>query len=677
MSTIRFNLSRKFALACAVMALTSALPGMIRAAGLLKSKTGAAGKVQMVSHKVRVVINNGFSMTEVDQVFENRGDHDLETIYSFPLPQAASMSELSLWIDGRESIGEVLPKEKAREVYNEQTARGADAALTEKNDFKTFETFIGRVPAGAQTRVRMVYYQPVEIDSHVGRYVYPLSEGRVDEERMKFWQVDDQVDGAFRFDLSVKSAFPLKDVRIPGHMDEAVIARRAPDAESAGDSFDVMLDKPGGMRLNQDLVVYYRLDENVPARVELIPYRPSSKEKGTLMVVITPAADLKTIEEGTDWIFVLDISGSMKDGKIATLCDGVSRALGKLQPRDRFRIITFNHNVKELTSGFIQATPENASHGIVAVRKLQAHGRTALYDALKKACQVLDRERTAAVILATDGVCNVGPTAHDAFIELLRKVDVRLFTFVLGNGANRPLMERLANDSGGFAMQLSDQDDMYGRLLQARVKMGHMCMHDLSLSFKGARITDLTPADPGSLYAGEQLVMFGRYDQAGVVDMTLRARVSGEQKSWHCKMTLPEKDTDNPELERLWALSRIEEEMQDIRAKGETAAKRDAIVDLGSTYSLVTDYTSMLVVNDQAHEEHGIDNRNATRVMREREARQQRGQAPVKSYRRDAGQQTFQNRPTPHIGSGPVSPFFLLLLPLLAAIKRWSAKKDV
>ena len=64
------------------------------------------------------------------KVFINDSDTDLETIYSFPLPQSASLSELSLWIDGREVVGEVLEKKKARKVYKDQSSSGLLPATT-------------------------------------------------------------------------------------------------------------------------------------------------------------------------------------------------------------------------------------------------------------------------------------------------------------------------------------------------------------------------------------------------------------------------------------------------------------------------------------------------------------------------------------------------------------------
>ncbi|MBN1675645.1 MAG: VWA domain-containing protein [Kiritimatiellae bacterium] len=641
-------------------------------AGLLKPRgaSDAAGVI-IRSHHVDVVINNGFCRTEVDQVFGNSTDADFEAIYTLPLPKKSSLSEVSLWIDGREVIGEVVEKERARQIYEEQVAKGHDTALAEKNDFMAYEINVGRVPAGGETRVRAVYYQPLEIDLNVGRYVYPLAEGGVDDERIAFWAIDDRVAGPFRFRLLLKSVFPVRDVRVPGYEAAAQISRRAGEQAAAGTEYDVLIDRPQGGNLDRDIIFYYRLDDTVPARVELLPYRASGKEPGTVMVVVTPAASLKRIEEGTDWIFVLDVSGSMAGDKIATLADAVVQVLGKMSENDRFRIVTFNEHARELTSGYVAATPPNVNNWIARVRAVRAGGGTALYAGLAQGYRCLDADRTSGVILVTDAVCNVGPTQHGAFLKLLREYDVRLFTFVIGNSANQPLAERLACDSGGFAMNISDADDMVGRLLQAKAKVLHECMHDVKLTLRGASIEHLTPPRLGNLYMGQQVVVFGRYADAGEVEIDLSARISGERKRWSCSAALPQVDTDNPELERLWALSRIDDVMEQVREHGESEKWRRQVVDLGLEYSLVTDYTSMLVLREEVMEELGLDRRNAARVHRERTAQQARLTNPARNRRVDQGQNTFEDRSAPGVGTGPVG----LLLAGLLAILGWRRRR--
>jgi Ca-activated chloride channel family protein len=132
-------------------------------------------------------------------------------------------------------------------------------------------------------------------------------------------------------------------------------------------------------------------------------------------------------------------------------------------------------------------------------------------------------------------------------------------------------------------------------------------------------------------------------------------------ESWQCIADLPQADTDNPELERLWALSSIHDAMQTIREKGESESLRKKIVDLGLNYSLVTDYTSMVVVRHDVMENLGIQGRNAQRVARERKAQQARAAAPVRNHTADNGKM-FHGAHSPGIGSGPVGPGLLGLI---------------
>ncbi|HNX53637.1 MAG TPA: VIT domain-containing protein [Pontiellaceae bacterium] len=651
--------------AALIAAATASGTGLLKPVGALDS--GASIK----SHQVEVVINNGFAQTTIDQVFANSEDKDFEAIYSFPLPKEASLSELSLWIDGKEVVGEVLEKEKARKAYEKQVAQGKETALAEKNDFKTFDISVGRIKAGQDTRIRIVYYQPVRIDLNIGRYVYPLAEGGVDDERIAFWETDNRVKEQFSFKLKLKSAFPLKDVRMPGYDQTAQINKTGTNENQT--VYDILIESPeGGATLSRDIICYYRLDDTVPARVELIPYRASPKNTGTFMAVITPAADLKPITEGTDWIFVLDRSGSMSGEKIQTLVKGVGKVLGKMSPKDRFKIVTFNNNAQNFSGGYISAAPENVQSWIEKVQRIQAEGSTALYDGLKEAYNGLDADRTTGIILVTDGVCNVGPTGHKTFLNLLHQYDIRLFTFVIGNSANQPLMDRLANDSGGFAMNISDSDDIIGRLLQAKIQVMNECMHDVELKFGGEKVHHLTPVAASTLFMGQQLVVFGRYDGSGPVDLKLTAKISGQPHEWNGSAVLPATDTANPELERLWALSSIDEIMEKVREDGEAKPLRERIVALGTEYSLVTDYTSMIVLDDEAIENEGISRRNLQRVQTERSAQQQRAAAPVQNYRADNGN-TFQNRLAPGIGTGPVGPLFIGLIAWLNRRKKIAA----
>ncbi|WP_163335639.1 VIT domain-containing protein [Desulfopila sp. IMCC35008] len=664
-SNNRCSLFTGIVTALAVLLILTLFGKSTQAAGLLKPKNGQNSDISIKSHDVNVTINNGFARTEVDQVFTNSGASDLEAVYTFPLPRQASLSELSLWINGVEVTGEVLEKKQAKQVYEDQQAKGNSTALTEKDEYKTFTISVSPVKAQDDTRVRLVYYQPLEIDLNVGRYVYPLAEGGVDDERIAFWSVDSSVQEKFSFNLTLKSAQPIKDVRMPGYMQQAQIQQgQGDDVQGTTNLFTAQLENREGATLSEDVVIYYRLDDTVPARVELIPYKEEGAQSGTFMLVITPGASLTEITEGTDWVFVLDTSGSMSGQKIETLANGVAKAITKMHPADRFRIITFNNSATDFTNGFIEATPDNVNEVIARIKTIQAGGGTNLEAGLSKGLSRSDRERTTAVVLVTDGVANIGATTHQEFLQLVNQRDLRLFTFIIGNSANTPLLDKITKASGGFAMDISTRDDIYGRILQAKNKMFFQALHDAEVSFKGGGIKQVTPTDIGSLYRGDQLVMFGRYTQPEQLEVTFKAKISGENKQWRTSTVLPDSNTENPEIERLWALASIQEIVDEIDTNGENRDRKEQIINLGTEYSLVTDYTSMIVLSEAEFEGLNIERRNRDRIARERTAQQQRAQQPVKNYRVDSTPENsmFKGNSSPGIGVGPAGPVMLIVI---------------
>jgi Ca-activated chloride channel family protein len=395
--------------------------------------------------------------------------------------------------------------------------------------------------------------------------------------------------------------------------------------------------------LNRDFVFYYRLEDNLPGRVEVIPYRADRDKPGTFMMVVTPGLDLQPITHGADYCFVLDVSGSMSS-KLSTLAKGVSKSLQSLKPEDRFRIVTFSNNAKDLTTGFQNATPENVRAAVERVGSLRVEGGTDLYSGIHLALKDLNADRATSIVLVTDGVANQGIIAPQEFHKLLKQYDVRVFGFLMGNSANWPLMRTICQATGGFYAGVSNDDDIIGQLMLAKSKITHECLHDASLKVSGVKILDETDDFIGKVYRGQQLVIFGRYDNPGSATVTLKAKLTGADKTYTTSFNFPAIDTDNPEVERLFALNRIEmiEDQENAGLLPATESK-DAIQSLGVKYQLVTDHTSMVMLSDESFAERGIERRNQGRVNEERRAQALRSSQPVKSYRVDESAPMFQH----------------------------------
>jgi Ca-activated chloride channel family protein len=630
-----------FAGAVVAMAL---LPVAVLAAGTLTPAGSPHEPVEIVDHHVDVVINNGFARTEVIQTFANREDQPLEAIYAFPLPKSASLAEMSIVTGERRLEGEVVEREQAKQIYEEERDQGNDSGMASKEGYDRFEFRVSQVPARGQVTIRFAYYQPLAIDTGVGRYHYPLEEGGTeDAAAAAFWKRRDRVENEISMRVLLKSAWPVDEVRVPGYEGQAVVKEQGPGV------FEIELSRVDA-KLDKDVVVYYRLADDLPGRVELVAQRADPKRPGTFMMVLTPGIDLKPIERGADYVFVLDVSGSM-EGKLATLAHGVVEALGELDPTDRFRIVTFDDRARELTRGWIPATPENVKTHADNVARLRTGGSTNLYAGLSRGLDKLDDDRATSVMLVTDAVTNTGEVDPQRFEQLMKKYDVRVFGFLLGNSANWPLMKLVCETSGGFYAPVSNADDVLGQIMLARSKITHEALHDVDLKIGGVKVSELTDV-PQKIYRGQQLVIFGRYHEGGKAQVKLRTRQTGQDRDYSTEFQFPERAADNPELERLWALSRVEK-IEFLSRVGKRDAKETAkaILDLGLKYQIVTDETSMVVLDDAAFEKRGIERKNRERIAVEQQAREERAdQAPV-SYRVDDQQPMFNGR-APRFGGG-------------------------
>ncbi|MCB1102274.1 MAG: hypothetical protein KDL10_07920, partial [Kiritimatiellae bacterium] len=163
-----------------------------------------------------------------------------------------------------------------------------------------------------------------------------------------------------------------------------------------------------------------------------------------------------------------------------------------------------------------------------------------------------------------------------------------------------------------------------------------------------------------------------------------------------------------PEIERMWAWKRIDQ----LQKKADRSGSRDSvigeIVELGETYSIVTEYTSFLVLeNDSEYQRWKIDRKNARRIGRDRAAQQAReeklrllrelalaGLGPDAAKAAPQPQQLAAAQPTRpsqpgqpsvqaptqprnqgrsidlNIGTGPVGPLFVLISAAMARRNR-------
>jgi Ca-activated chloride channel homolog len=594
---------------CATMAVTAAImfgATNSHAAGLLIADGGFGGVLEIKEQNVHVTINNGVAVTEIDQVFTNTEDRVVEALYTFPVPKAASVSNFSMWIGGKEMIGEVVEKKRAREIYESYKETRRDPGLLEQVDYKRFEMRIFPIPAGAEQRVKLTYYQELDSDHDWATYVYPLA-------TVSRPGVNQKTKGRFAVTIDVKSAVPIVKMESPSHDADVAIAEH-------GDNYwRASLETSGGS-LDRDVVLAYHV-ERPRTGFDVITSKLSN-EPGFFQLTLTAGKELEEHNRGMDYVFVLDVSGSMAHGgKLPLSRDSLRSFLQSLGPQDRFELITFNIAPNTLFNEVREANEDNMKQAMEFLNSQRAVGGTVLRPAISTAYRYFDSDRTLNVVVLSDGMTEQSEQGELIRLIKERPEGTRVFCIGVGNEVNRPLLTQLADDAGGLAAFLSQGDDFERQAQGFRRKLMRPAASNLKMAFTGGNVYDIEPAVLPNLYHGAPLRIYGRYRNGGPVKVTIQGDVEGQPFEQSTELDLPKADESNPEIERMWAWKRVEQLMTDLRQQGESPALVGQIVSLCENFSIVSEYASFIVLeNDGEYQRWKIERRNLSRVERDRRA---------------------------------------------------------
>lgn len=659
------------------LALAMGLSTITQGAGLLIADGGFGGQLEIREHRVKVTINNGIAVTHVDQVFLNKENRQVEALYTFPVPRGASVANFSMWINGKEMVGEVLEKDRAREIYNSYKRVKRDPGLLEQADFRTFEMRIFPIAPLAEQRVQVTYYQELDVDDDAATYVYPLSTSTRSD-------IDTRVHGTFAIDFEILSTTPIAELESPSHTDQFVIAKHADTAAQAS------LELNDGT-LARDIVLSCAFSR-AKTGIDVLTSKEPNKD-GYIYATVTAGEDLKSLDESMDYVFVIDISGSMGDDRKLSLSrDAVTAFVDALGKGDRYELIAFNVRPKPIFGELRIVSKDARDDADTFLSSLSAKGGTALQPAMQTAYRYSDPDRVLNVLVLSDGLTEQRERA--ALLRLIgeRPRNTKVFCIGVGNDVNRPLLEQIANDAGGLASFVSRGDNFDRQARAFRRKLMHPVATDLQLAFKGVDVYDITPVTLPNLYHGKPVRVYGRYRGSGPVSISVNADIRGRTLADSAEITLPKSDDTNPEIERMWAWHRIDELLKKADRTGNRDAVRADVVALGESHSIVTEFTSFLVLeNDREYKRWKIDRGNSDRISRDRLAQartreqldairskamttigpeaakpQPQAKTPLRVAQRQARApgslpQRKSNAQSWDFGSGPVGPLFLLV----------------
>jgi Ca-activated chloride channel family protein len=549
------------------------------------------GPLRVASHKVDVQIDNQIALTRVEQVFANDHPATLEAHYTFPVPAGASIIDFSMTVNGKLVRGELLEKEKARDIYENIVRKSKDPGLLEHVGSNLFRVRVFPILANTQQKIELTYLQRLTVEGNAVRFVYPL----LCPGGAKTTKADD-----FDFRWRLASAVPIKDVVCSTH--PANIARQAEEAAEvkySGHQID----------LSKDLEISYRI-ERASSGLDLVAHRPKKGEEGTFMALLTPQLRVQRLPK--DVTFVFDTSGSMEGPRLKQAKAALKFCLAKLQPEDRFNVLSFASVVTSFENEHLAATEEAKARAARFVDAFDASGGTNIHGALLRALEHKSAEgRPHQIVFLTDGEPTTGETRPAEIVRAVaaaNRTGVRIYAFGVGGDLNKGLLEDLAEATRGVAEFVSDQENIEVKMSRLQTKIGTPVISDLSIDWGQAEVSAIYPKTPGDLFAGTQLFVVGKYRKAGTFEVTLKGRAGTQAVELRQKVTFPEQIDVSPGVPYLWAMRKVAGLLDEIRRDGQNPELVREVIALAKEHRLATPYTSFLVLESEAaYDQQGLD----------------------------------------------------------------------
>jgi Ca-activated chloride channel family protein len=348
----------------------------------------AIDRFPLASTDVDVAITGPIASVTVRQVYENRGARPIHARYVFPASTRAAVNGLRMALAGRVIEAEIQERGRAQRTFAAAQREGKTATLLEQQRPNVFTMRVANVLPGDSLEVTLRYTELLV--PRDGRYelVFPTvvgpryanatdaREGRSGFVAAPYLHAGAPPPAPLHIHGTVAAGLPILAVEsathaLTGALDARGIYRFALDdgaAERAG---------------NRDFVLGFRLaGDAVQTGLALFD---AGDEKFFLLLAMPPARVAADEVPPREFVFVLDVSGSMMGFPLETAKALLRKLVLGLRPSDRFDVLTFSGGSRLLAPRSLQATPENVAFALAAIDEQEGGGGTELLPALERA----------------------------------------------------------------------------------------------------------------------------------------------------------------------------------------------------------------------------------------------------------------------------------------------------
>ncbi len=554
-----------------------------------------------------VDITGVIARVRVTQVYRNEGKRPLEAVYVFPGSTRAAVHGMTMKIGERVITAKIEERQEARRQYQAARNAGQTASLLEQQRPNVFQMNVANILPGDESKVDLVYTELLVPENHVYEFVYPTVVGprysttraarAPDSERWvknPYLHSGEAPTSTFSFRARIVAGMSLREVSSPSHQIDVSYQdpRRATIALPSTERFGA----------NRDVVLRYRLAED---RIETGLLLGEGGDERFFVCMVEPPRRFDADQvPPREYVFIMDVSGSMNGFPIETSKTLLRAVLGKLRPTDWFDVIFFSGGSYVLAPASIPATDANKAWAIQEIDRQRGGGGTELLPALRQAFGLARTRQdiSRVVVVATDGYVNVEREAFTLIRDHLS--DANLFTFGIGSSVNRHLIEGMARVGEGEPFVVLNGDEAQRDAARFLRYIESPLLTHVRIETLGFAAYDIEPARIPDLFAERPLVIVGKYRGEPSGEIAVSGYTGRGRFEQRIRVAAGQSDPANDGLRYLWARERVRL-LSDFRVVDDSEEDRLALIDLGLKYNLLTEFTSFVAIDQRVRRTDG------------------------------------------------------------------------
>jgi len=563
----------------------------------------AVDKLPLEKTGVTVVVAGVIADVTVHQIYKNDGARPINARYVFPASTRAAVHGLTMVVGDEVVKAKIKRREEARRDFEQAKREGKNATLLEQDRPNVFSMEVANVMPGERITVELRYTELLVPNEGVYELVYPTVVGpRYSNQPVAGAPAIDRFvasayytgapRSAFEMTGTVSAGVPVQELNCPSHKLKTFWM---PD----GSRIDFELDPTESRGGDRDVVLRYKLaGAAIASGLMLYQGERQGQKEGYFLLMAQPPARVAPADiPPREYVFILDVSGSMYGFPLDTAKRVMTDLARGLRPVDRFNVILFSGASQLMAPVSIPATRENIAAAMQVIDAQQGGGGTELLPALEQAL-ALPREpgSSRTFVVVTDGYI----AAEAEALRLIQKNlgDANVFAFGIGSSVNRYLIEGVARAGAGEPFVVTGPEGADVAARDFRKYIESPVLTRVRVETQGFEVYDLEPAAVPDLLAERPIVVHGKF--RGEPKGTIRiSGVSGHGEWSHtidvASVTPSEKHAALPYL---WARTRIAA-LSDLAFGGESEELTEKVVELGLGYNLLTKYTSFIAVREK------------------------------------------------------------------------------